>query len=367
MNKKTKEELSKTIVKNNYDKSISKLIKKIERNQKDCKYMSGQLCKFLKEVKKDFITLQTPFDIVYIKLKKDKKSKVEETEVKETEVKETEVSAGAWKRYSDLSKKIEELISDKDERIAGLEKIYDYLNILKDENITSIEQFNSRVKKEFNVKNTNKYDENGKNIRETGTDEEENERKKNLTLAYLSAILMISEPLRFNDGGGLSRGAIRYIYINLKKNIDKAISKALGGKIDKDKLLFSTEDGKKSVYNIIEKAKKQINSKKNEYNDVYDDNMKNMKMECVSDDEDYKDEKYKNKAKISDIDIKIAKEIIRKAYQEGEIHIFSAIGKMNKLKNQSDKKSKFIGKKRFISKSKKRSTSLPKNKLKKIK
>jgi hypothetical protein len=179
---------------------------------------------------------------------------------------------------------------------------------------------------------------------------------------------MISEPFRFNDGGGLSRGAIRYIYINLKsKNIDKAISKALGGKIDNDKLLFSTEGGKKSVDNIIEKAKKRINSKKNEYNDVYDDNMKNMKMECVSDDEDYKDAKYKNKAKISDIDIKIAKEIIRKAYQEGEIHIFSAIGKMNKLKNQSDKKSKFIGKKRFISKSKKRSTSLPKNKLKKIK
>ena len=363
MNKKTKEELSKTIVKNNYDKSISKLIKKIERNQKDCKYMSGQLCKCLKEVKEDFITLQTPFDIVYIKLKKDKKSKVEETEVGETEV-----NAGAWKRYVNLSTKIEELIPDKDERIAGLEKIYYYLNILKDENITSIEQFNSKVKKEFNVKNTNKYDENGKNIRKKGKEKEENERKKNLSLAYLSAILMISEPFRFNDGGGLSRGAIRYIYINLKsKNIDKAISKALGGKIDNDKLLFSTEDGKKSVYNIIEKAKKQINSKKNEYNDVYDDNMKNMKMECVSDDEDYKDEKYKNKAKISDIDIKIAKEIIRKAYQDGEIHIFSAIGKMNKLKNQSDKKSKFIGKKRFISKSKKQSTSLPKNKLKKIK
>lgn len=358
MNRKTKEELSKTIVKNNYDKSISKLIKKIERNQKDCKYMSGQLCKCLKEVKEDFITLQTPFDIVYIKLKKDKKSKVEETEVGETEV-----SSGAWKRYVNLSKKIEELIPDKDERIAGLEKIYDYLNILKDENITSIEQFNSNVKKEFNVKNTNKYDENGKNIRKKGTDKEENERKKNLSLAYLSAILMISEPFRFNDGGGLSRGAIRYIYINLKsKNIDKAISKALGGKIDNDKLLFSTKDGKNSVYNIIEKAEKQINSKKDKYNDVYDDNndvyddnMENMKMEYVSDDEDYKDEKYKNKAKMSDIE----KEIIRKAYQEGEIHIFSAIDKMNKLKNQSGKKSKFIGKKR--------STSLPKNKLKKIK
>jgi phosphate-selective porin len=174
MNKKTKEELSKTIVKNDYDKSIRKLIKKIERNQKDCKYMSGQLCEFLKEVKEDFITLQTPFDIVYIKLKKDKKSKVEETEVEEKELKETEVSAGAWKRYVNLSKKIEELIPDKNERIAGLEKIYDYLNILKDENITSIEQFNSKVKKEFNVKNTNKYDENGKNIREKGTDKEEN-------------------------------------------------------------------------------------------------------------------------------------------------------------------------------------------------
>ena len=263
MNKKIETAPLTTIFHNDNNKSIDKLIKKIEMNQKECKYMSGELCKLLKEVKEDFITLQTPFDIVYIKLKKNKKS----------EVNETEVHSGPWSSYVNLSKAIEELIPDKQERLKSLEKIYEYLSILKDENIKNIKQFNNKVENAFNVKNTNEYNEYGENIRKKGKQEEESKRRKNIPLAYLSAILMISEPFRFNDGGGLSRGAIRYIYINLtSNNDDNAISNALGGEIDDDKLLFSTEGGKSAVNNII---KKHQNSKKDKNNNV-DENDDNL-------------------------------------------------------------------------------------------
>lgn len=346
MNKGIKTASLKTINNNNYDKSINKLIKKIEINQKKCKYMSGQLCKLLKEVKEDFITLQTPFDIVYIKLKKNKKSETEETEVEETELKETEVSAGSWSSYVNLSDAIEKLIPNKVKRADGLEKIYKYLSILKDENIKTIKQFNDKVKYEFNVKNNNQYNVDGKNIRQKGTVKEEYKRKQNLSLAYLSAILMISEPFRFNDGGGLSRGAIRYIYINLKSNNDdNAISNALGGEIDDDKLLFSTEGGKSAVNNII---KKHQNSKKDKNNNVdeNDDNLKNMKLEYVSDDEDDEDNNKKEYSlRSKGISEKEKKEIIIKAYQKGDITFFQAVGEIHELKNKSPKKSKIITKK----------------------
>lgn len=336
MNKGIKTASLKTINNNNYDKSINKLIKKIEMNQKECKYMSGQLCKLLKEVKEDFITLQTPFDIVYIKLKKNKKSETEETEV----------SAGSWSSYVNLSGAIEKLIPNKKKRADGLEKIYKYLSILKDENIKTIKQFNDKVKDEFNVKNNNQYDVDGKNIRQKGTEKEEDERKQNLSLAYLSAILMISEPFRFNDGGGLSRGAIRYIYINLKSNNDdNAISNALGGKIDDDKLLFSTEGGKNAVNNII---KKHQNSKKDKNNNVDEnyDNLKNMKLEYVSDDEDDEDNNKKEYSlRSKGISEKEKKEIIIKAYQEGDIPFLQAVGEIHKLESKSPKKSKIIAKK----------------------
>lgn len=346
MNKGIKTASLKTINNNNYDKSINKLIKKIEMNQKECKYMSGQLCKLLKEVKEDFITLQTPFDIVYIKLKKNKKSETEETEV----------SAGSWSSYVNLSDAIEKLIPNKKKRADGLEKIYKYLSILKDENIKTIKQFNDKVKYEFNVKNNNQYDVDGKNIRQKGTGKKKYERKQNLSLAYLSAILMISEPFRFNDGGGLSRGAIRYIYINLKSN-NNAISNALGGEIDDDKLLFSTEGGKNAVNNII---KKHQNSKKDKNNNVdeNDDNLKNMKLEYVSDDEDDEDNNKKEYSlRSKGISEKEKKEIIIKAYQEGDIPFFQAVGEIHKLENKSPNKSKQINKKRFRSEPKYKNTN----------
>lgn len=331
MNKEIKTAQLETINNNDYDKSINKLIKKIEMNQKECKYMSGQLCKLLKEVKEDFITLQTPFDIVYIKLKKNKKS--------ETEIEETEVHAGPWSSYVKLSEKIEELIPDKQERINALQKIYKYLSILKDENIKSIKQFNDKIKNAFGVKNTNQYNECGENIgiKKKDTEAEEHEMKKNLSLAYLSAILMISEPFRFNDGGGLSRGAIRYIYINLTSNNDNnAISNALGGEIDDDKLLFSTEGGKSAVNNII---KKHQNSKKDKNNNVDEnyDNLKNMKLEYVSDDESEDEGEDKNENEDNEDNNKKEYSLRSKGLSEEEKQIYgnSFHGKLGKfIKNK---------------------------------
>lgn len=352
MNKKIETAPLTTIFHNDNNKSIDKLIKKIEMNQKECKYMSGELCKLLKEVKEDFITLQTPFDIVYIKLKKNKKS----------EVNETEVHSGPWSSYVNLSKAIEELIPDKQERLKSLEKIYEYLSILKDENIKNIKQFNNKVENAFNVKNTNEYNEYGENIRKKGKQEEESKRRKNIPLAYLSAILMISEPFRFNDGGGLSRGAIRYMYVNLMNGKNDAISYTLGSKKEKSHLLFARESGKKYLINKIEEYKnKNIENVENkntennmEIDSAEDENTENnMELGYLSEDDD---NKYSLRRK--GISEKEEKEIIKKAYQKGEIHFFQAVGKIRKLKNKSPKKSKQINKKIFRSKPKDKNTNV---------
>lgn len=280
MNKEIKTAPLETINNNDHNESIDKLIKKIEINQKECKYMSGELCKLLKEVKEDFITLQTPFDIVHIKLTKNKKS----------EITETEVSTGNWLKYVNLSEAIEELIPDKQERLKSLKKIYEYLSILKDGNIKSIEQFNNKIKDAFKVENTNQYDKHGKNIRKKGKKEEESKRHKNISLAYLSAILMISEPFRFNDGGGLSRGAIRYMYVNLMNGKNDAISYTLGSKKKESHLLFAREGGKNDV---LKKIKKRKNMK-----DLENENTENMELGYLSgDDEDNNKKEYSLRSK----------------------------------------------------------------------
>lgn len=238
--------------KNKNKTAVKKMEEKIKLEKSRSKYASGKLCKIVDRQIADYkvFDLKTPFGKAIIQ-------------------KRTKNNSFVLKNPGDYEGIVNKINASGENTVGNIKKILKYLSIKSNGEMKDIDSFNDEISKKMTMPDD----------------------IKSQALTNLCGVLMFSEPYRFNDGGGLSRGAIRYIYINLKsKNIDKAISKALGGEIDPDKLLFSTEGGKKSVDNIIEKAKKQINSKKNKYNDVYDDNMGNMKMEYVSDDEDYEDD-----------------------------------------------------------------------------
>lgn len=173
--------------------AIDKIRQKIKNEEvKGSKYMSGQLCKFIDKLPKyrekhksthggKFI-LKTPFGIVQA-LKRS----------------ENEVFITGAGKYKDLVGRIKKQGENKPENIRG---IYNYLSILNDSNIKDIPQFNKKKVKII---------------------------KYNKALAGLCAILMIAEPYRFKDGGGLSRGYIRKAFSDISYD-DNALDRIFGSK-----------------------------------------------------------------------------------------------------------------------------------------
>lgn len=162
------------------DKNAIKKIneKIILENSKGSKYMSGQLCQIIKNGKDKKFEIKTPFG--YAKIRR---NLVDEL-----------VVLGKNAKYTDI---VNGIIKKNGNEIENIKEIYDYLSTPSDNSIDSIEKFNQSVKEAENIK----------------------EIKARNELAKLSAILMLSEPYRFKDGGGLSRGYIR-----------KAIKDMEGGK-----------------------------------------------------------------------------------------------------------------------------------------
>lgn len=190
----------------------SKLLKKIALNLKKSKYVSGQLCKYIKKEIKDGgkFKLQTPFGVAQIT----KMAKREN---------ETHVHGGRLSTYKSIGKKLE-LTMKKVDKIKNLEIIYDFLSIPNAKKIDTIPKFNNEMKKRF------------KRI------------KENNALKYLCAILMISEPYRFNDGGGLSRGTIKTMYVEIKnKKSPDGITKVIGGDKKDGSSLMTQKGGKSKV------------------------------------------------------------------------------------------------------------------------
>ena len=162
------------------DKNTIKKIneKIILENSKGSKYMSGQLCQIIKNGEDKKFEIKTPFG--YAKIRR---NLVDEL-----------VVLGKNAKYTDI---VNGIIKKNGNEIENIKEIYDYLSTPSDNSIDSIEKFNQSVKEAENIK----------------------EIKARNELAKLSAILMLSEPYRFKDGGGLSRGYIR-----------KAIKDMEGGK-----------------------------------------------------------------------------------------------------------------------------------------
>lgn len=193
----------------------SKLIEKIKLNLKKSKYVSGQLCKYIKNKIKDGDTfkLQTPFGVAKI------------TKMVKGE-NETHVHGGRLSSYKNIGKKLE-LTMKKADKIKNLEIIYNFLSIPNDKSINTIPKFNYAIRKRF------------KRI------------KENNALKYLCAILMISEPYRFNDGGGLSRGTIKNMYVEIKEKKSKdGISKVIGSD---GRSLITQKGAKSKVREIMQK------------------------------------------------------------------------------------------------------------------
>lgn len=179
---KLRNEINYTIDGNLEGKTTDKINEKIDLEKSEgSKYMSGQLCQLvdlweLTNEKKGWFKLQTPFGLASVTNKKDK-----------------EIKFGNL-TYREIAQNITDNEEDTEENI---KIIYDYLNTPSDENIKSIEDFNKtvEVKPEYLELTSRKEFE------------------------TLSAILMLSDPYRFKDGGGLSRGAIRKAYDDIKKRI----------------------------------------------------------------------------------------------------------------------------------------------------
>lgn len=334
--------------------ALKKIKEKIE-NEKlgSSKYMSGQLCKFIDKLpnykKSDKSThpgkfkLKTPFGTV--------------TAIKKTNDEVFIAGAGTYQKL------IQRILSKKENKTENVLEIYKYLSILSDDDIENIPQFNQ------------------KKVPEKGDSK---------SLAGLCAILMIAEPYRFKDGGGLTRGYIRKVFSDMSdKNGGKADKKALnkifgaGGKEFKGKNeadapfahrnLNSYNEKKKNLKNNnkntknIKNKKKKKNRRKNnitnrsitskalggkiqmknllEY-DFKNENMDSFNNETI---ESIKD----NKKRLSTADSYISdnedeeggKERIKKAYKESKISFLQAVAKIHELKNKSPKKSKIIAKK----------------------
>lgn len=188
---KLRNEINYTIDGNLEGKTTNKINEKIDLEKSEgSKYMSGQLCQLvdlweLTNEKKGWFKLQTPFGLASVTNKKDK-----------------EIKFGNL-TYREIAQNITDNEEDTEENI---EIIYDYLNTPSDENIKSIEDFNKTVE----VK------------------PEYLELKSRKEFETLSAILMLSDPYRFKDGGGLSRGAIRKAYDDIKKKDQDVLIKIFG-------------------------------------------------------------------------------------------------------------------------------------------
>ena len=83
------------------------------------------------------------------------------------------------------------------------DKIYEYLSMRYDSRVNSIGKFNKEVKAQFG------------NIAEI---EPTNERQA--SFAAFCGVLMVAEPWRFKEGGGLSRASIRRIYKFIIDGVD---------------------------------------------------------------------------------------------------------------------------------------------------
>lgn len=309
--------------------ALTKIKQKIENEKTlNSKYMSGQLCKFidklpkykrkLKSTHRGKFSLKTPFGTM--------------TALKKSE---DEVFIAGAGKYKNLVEKIKKQGENKKENI---EEIYKYLSILSDNNIKNINQFNEKKVKIIKVNNA---------------------------LAGLCAILMIAEPYRFKDGGGLSRGYIRKAFsdISVDPNVlDKIFGskgKEFKGKNESDAPFAHYDLGPK---NRNRKLKREALGGKPQTKNLldYDFNknidLENEKLESIKD----------NKERLSTADSYISdnedeeekKERIKKAYKKGEIHFFQAVGEIHELKNKSPKKSKIIGRKIFRSKPKDKNTNV---------
>lgn len=172
------------------DKNAIKKIneKIILENSKGSKYMSGQLCQIIKNGKDKKFKIKTPFGPATVR-----RNLVDELLV-----------LGKNTKYTDIVNKIR---TEKENKVKNIEAIYNYLSTPSDDSIDSIEKFNQNVKEVKNI----------------------SEIKSRNELANLSAILMLSEPYRFKDGGGLSRSYIRKAIKDMEGGKDKnALNKIFG-------------------------------------------------------------------------------------------------------------------------------------------
>ena len=242
---------------------------KIIQNAKHgSKYMAGQLSQIIEKQydknnrQNNHFYLTTPFGDAYIYLTKADR--------------ETHVNGSKLDTYEKICNKICET---KDIKLAikNFETIYDYLNFLSDDKIKTIEQFNDKVKEKFDIE---------QNL-ENNKDEEKIKPNYCNALKYLCAILMVSEPYRFEDDGGYSRACIRLIYEGLKNNNENIIKKVIG-----NKGIGGTPDAIIAQKGGKQKALNQKNGK-NEKEDIKSFNNNKKKMELtngyMSDNEDNED------------------------------------------------------------------------------
>ncbi len=336
--------------------ALKKIKEKIE-NEKlgSSKYMSGQLCNFIDKLpnyKKSVqsthqgkFKLKTPFGTV--------------TAIKKTDDEVFIAGAGTYQKL------IERILNKKENTTDNVLEIYKYLSILSDNCIENIPQFNQ------------------KKVQKKGDSK---------SLAELCAILMIAEPYRFKDGGGLTRGYIRKVFSDMSgKNGGKADKKALnkifgaGGKEFKGKneadapFAHRNLNGKeykgwkknlknnnKNTKNIKNKKKKKNRRKNNittrsitskalggkiqmknllEY-DFKNENMNSFNNETIESIKDNKERLSTADSYISDNeDEEEKKERIKKAYKKSKISFFQAVREIHKLNNKSPNKSKIIAKK----------------------
>lgn len=267
---------------------------KIIKNAKyGSKYMAGQLSQIIEkqydknDKEKDHFYLMTPFGEVYIQLAKNDR--------------EAHVHGGQLDTYNKICNKICDT-NDIKLAIKNFEIIYDYLIFLSDDKIKTIEQFNDKVKEKFDIE---------QNL-ENNKGEEKIKPNYCNALKYLCAILMVSEPYRFEDDGGYSRACIRLIYEGLKNNNENIIEKVIGNKGiggTPDAIIAQKGGKQKALNQKNDKNEKETiesfnnNRKKMELTDGYMSDNKYMKIKKL---------KRKNKKKGIEIPSDIPKTMINK-------------------------------------------------------
>lgn len=165
--------IRKLISENFGGEAIPKIQKKIKIIQKGhYKYMAAFLADQVKRLEiKKIVTINTPFGTVTVKKTGDSDCII--------------YKDGAPGDYKQLSNYLDANCLDE----MVLTTIYKYLSMPYISSITSIEEFNSKV---IGARMSDDY------------------------LAVFCGILMVAEPLRFGDGGGLSRSKIRKIFKFMK-------------------------------------------------------------------------------------------------------------------------------------------------------